>query len=754
MLILSVPGGLLATTFLVAPGVFWSWMCWPAESRTERLAVGLALGFAFQMHVAALLSAGPGITTLSVLAATLVALLLAGLLVWRMRIPHRQSTRLDHRGTLPLVGLLAAVTILQLLPLAVHQVPQGWDPSFHSLLASATVNMGRLPGWTPYEPIPSNYPYGPHVIIAEMSLLSGIRVDQAFAVLLSAVLPAITALALYVLARRALPTLGAALATVAAYALLGNWGSLDYPRWGGLPNALGYFILLTFLTVFFGSGFERIRVVVGGILLGAIPLAHHHVMLTTIILLGAYGAVLITRAWRARDADVRREALQSLRCLLLMAAVALVTVAYYAVPLALRAREIQDSSVLRYFDHDPGIIFTDNGWLLWALTLGGVGMLIVQRGWRHKRLLANPALEFSAVAGVALMVAFVCGYYLYRAYSLDVYHQPYVAFTSTRFLTDLTYFIAPFAGLALDAIWRQTARLPELLKRIGRPSASSSVLARSLIVLVLLVTASVTILSQFQPGEGTLRPGEAEAFAWIHAHTAQDAFVVNLDQNNRWAPFFTQREVAFTPIPVSEFTLGYVAEKQYLVNQALALQGNSSAPRIVAAASAGLALPALMGRPVVLITDQATAGVAGTPAFVAGVERVYLVPSLFERLQPPDARSAQWWSGSGKPPVGWQMPGAAQSGWGAIPPHAGMAYMRLTLSQPLPSGVAVACRAEGAVSLFLDGQRIEGGCRNGQRVPLPGLEMPGSHLLAAQAQLGQNLGPWFDLFVLAPGGSG
>ncbi|HEV8194309.1 MAG TPA: hypothetical protein VGP82_22900, partial [Ktedonobacterales bacterium] len=617
MLILSVPSGVAATLFLLAPGILWSWRCWPAESWVERLAVGLALGFAFQMHVAMLLATGPGITTLSVLVATLFALLLAGLLGWRMP-ARRHGTAHDRRGTLALIGLFAVITGIPMLALVVHSVPQGWDPSFHSLLASTTVDTGHLPGWAPYEPIPSNYPYGPHVIIAEVSLLSGLALDQVFAVVLNVVLPAITGITLYAFARRALPTEGAAFAAVAAYGLLGNWGSLDYARWGGLPNALGFFMLITFLVVLFGSGFERTRVVIGGIVLGAIPLSHNHVMLTTVLLLGTYGAYLLLRIMFTTQPDTRQELLRPLRRLLLIAAVALVTVAYYAVPYASRAREIQDSSVLRYFDHNPGLIFADNGWLLWALALVGVGMLLAARAWRRGDLLRNPALEFAAVASVALLTAFICGYYIYRAYSLRVYHVPYTAFTPTRFLTDLTYFMAPFAGLSLAALWRKTARLPGLLKRVGCFGALSGGLACGGIVLVLLVTAAVTMLAQFQPGAGTLNPGESAAFSWVRAHTPTSTLVVNLDQNSRWAPYFTRREVAYTPVPVSEFAIGYVAEKQYLVNRVQTLLVDSPTPRVVTMASAGSALPALQGRPVAIIADQTNIGVGATPVFSSG----------------------------------------------------------------------------------------------------------------------------------------
>ncbi len=315
MLLNNVPAVLLALAALVAPGVVWAWRCYPSGSRLTRLAVGLALGVAFQMHVCALLALGPRITRASVWGATLAALALAALLAWRW--PRRISSpgaawrRALRQGAQ--VGVVVVVmAAIWTIPLAYHLLPQGWDPSLHSLLASVTVQTGRLPTWRPFEPINSNYPYGTHVIIAEISLLTGLAPHQVFGPLLNTAIPLLTGLAVYCFARRVwgrqLPALGA----VVAYGFLGNWGAIDYGAWGGLPNAMGFFLLLVFLVVLFAPGAFWMRVVVGGALLGAIPLAHNHVMLTAAMLLGVYAVFLLARMtptvidmWRQRAALVK-----------------------------------------------------------------------------------------------------------------------------------------------------------------------------------------------------------------------------------------------------------------------------------------------------------------------------------------------------------------------------------------------------------------------------------------------------------------
>src|SRR5579859_4112121 len=77
----------LALAFMLAPGVVWALLAYPAPSRVIRLGLGLALGLAIQVTLAVPLAATVGITAGSVVVATLAALALAaGLGVW-MRAP-------------------------------------------------------------------------------------------------------------------------------------------------------------------------------------------------------------------------------------------------------------------------------------------------------------------------------------------------------------------------------------------------------------------------------------------------------------------------------------------------------------------------------------------------------------------------------------------------------------------------------------------------------------------------------------------
>ena len=756
-MLLSVPGVILAAIFLTAPGVLWAVFCYPSGSYATRVVVGLALGLAFQWHVCAMLAAGPGITRGSVALATGAGLLVAGLFAWPKRRAFRIGRLVRHaRHTYLLLAILGAATVIAAAPLAIHTIPQGWDPSFHVLLASTTIATGHLPTWMPYEQIPLNYPYGPHVFIAEISLLTGIKPDQVFGVLLDALIPFVTGLALYGFARQVWRDTGAALGAVAAYGLLGNWGSLDYGRWGGLPNAVGAFLLLVVLQVLFARGHEWTRVLVGGLLLGAIPLAHHHVMLTTALLLAGYSLYLGVSALVKRYQPAGRIAVRQARRLALMALVAFVTVSYYAVPYALRARDVQNSDVLRYGDHFTGLIFDKNGWLLWGLALAGAALmaLVVLPGYHRYKVVRSlhprwtEALAFTTIASVLLLLAFVLGYYGYRAFSLRVYHQPYTAFTPTRFLTDLTYFLAIFAGLPLAWLWRWAGSVR--WRRASWTPVTRSLL-RAALALTLIVTASVTILSQFTPDQGRLEPGEAEAFAWIARNTPTNTIVVNLNPTNRWAPYFTQREVTQTPVPVSEFTTGYVAEKNYLARMLLSLLQQNT--RLVAFAADGTAVFALSDRPVALLTNSRLPSLWDAALrFRAGPELVYMLGDVFGELLKPTP-SALWWNDRQPPPIGWQTT-SNLTGWRAQPPTphttSNALYLRLIAPGESPTLLRVSCAGQTGGQLFIDGKQVLDTC-TGSWQTFPELAVRGNHALSFTATPGSALGPWFAAALVIGG---
>jgi hypothetical protein len=598
--------------------------------------------------------------------------------------------------------------------------------------------------------MPINYPYGPHTFIAEISLLTRVAPDRAFAALISGVFPVLTCLALYTLTLRLLRGTGYALAAVAAYGLLGYWGSMNYAVWGGLPNEIGCFLALSFFAVLFAPNATWSHIIVGGLMLGAIPLAHHHVMLTVALLLVVFALYLLARRWRWDHA-----ARWLLRNLGLMAVVAAVSIAYYALPLVLRAGRVQDTDAATYREELGNGALLGSGVALEILAVAGVVLFYLSPAWRARwpgvRLrVTRSARGFLAVTTLTLSGAFLAGYYVYGyiSYTWLTHGQAtYSLFTPSRFLTDLTYFLAIYAAIPLVALWRWLGVAGARFE-MGDPGAPQVMGAcvRGALLLALLAVACSLVTQQFDPGAGQLAAGEAQQFAWVRAHTPANTVALNMDATAHWAPYFTGRESAITPIPTSEFSGGYAAEKQYLSSVFWSLLQRPPTTQIIASAGTGEALPALIGRPVAVLTTGSPAGLVGSLAFASDDQRVFLLANGYGRLRPAtQAGSVRWWTGAAPaPPAGWQT-ARAESGWSADSDGAmrqSAAYLRLMA--PLPAGAEISCRAQHGADLWLNGRLIPQAC-DGALHPLASASE--SHTLALRVRWSPGQQPWAYLFV-------
>jgi uncharacterized protein YjeT (DUF2065 family) len=768
----------LVTLLWLAPGLIWAWLAYPSPGRLPRLAVGAALGLALQIDLAAPLAATVGITRASVAITTVGCLALAIALGLAMRVrtvnlPSHATARRAETGWF--VALAAISVAICAAPLAWQTVPDGWDPSFHSLLASVTIATGKLPTWRPYEPILSNYPYGAHIALADISLLTGLQPHQVFATLLNVVVPALAALQIYTLARRMWRRGPAALGAVAAYGLLGYFNSVDYGAWGGLPNALGLILLLAALEPFFAPGYTWRRVITAGALLSAVPLTHHHVALTAGLLFGVYAVALVAlAALRRSPMQARRAARRYLLRIAGVAALAFALASYSFLPHALRgAHSIGDTAVFADFHEYSGWPFDKNGVALWLLAATGAALALwtVWRatpdtwrvGQRLRLALARLAPSrgsgqvrlFASLALMALFVAFTLGQFVFHDIMWALYHKDETAFSPPRFLSNMTYFLALFAGPAIALIWQGAWWGAGL--RLGRLRVGAWMRPFVRVALIAL-TIGVAVESLFASGQvggsaGQLAPGDLSAFQWTRAHTPADALVVVLDgADAKWAPYFTRREVHITPLPASEDAAGYPAEKRLLLQWALqALEGR---PRLGVAvlASADPVWRAISHRPLVVISSVA-APALGVPAYSSNSKHVYVVPSL-SSLTPVGYSTPVnlWWRApaTGAPPANWDSPtSVALRGWivGAsnIPGPADTTWLRL--DTPFPRGAAIRCYAQDGAILYVDGVNAPHAC-TGALTPLPQLSAPGPHLIAVRALHSQHTHPWMDVEAL------
>jgi hypothetical protein len=300
-----------------------------------------------------------------------------------------------------------------------------------------------------------------------------------------------------------------------------------------------------------------------------------------------------------------------------------------------------------------------------------------------------------------------------------------------------------------NATWRHIIAGGLILGAIAL--AHHHVMLTVALLLALFAVACSSITQQFDSGASQLAAGEAQEFAWVRAHTPADTVALNVDATAHWASYFTGRESAITPIPTSEFAGGYAAEKRYLSSVLWTLLQRPPTTQVIAAGT-GTALPALLGRPVAVLTTRSPAGLVGSLAFASGDQRVFLLANGYGRLRPvAQAGSIRWWTGAtSAPPESWRTAGA-ETGWSDDPSRAtrqSVAYLRVMT--PLPANAKISCHAQGSADLWLDGRPISQAC-DGAIHPLP--SGPGAHTLALRVRWSPGQQPWSYLFVVAEAAS-
>ncbi|MBZ5566353.1 MAG: hypothetical protein LAN64_00735 [Acidobacteriia bacterium] len=411
--------------------------------------------------------------------------------------------------------LLAVVAISRFAPVFFRETPPGWDPSFHLILIRKLVLADHMVSdWTPFESVPLNYPLGSHLLVAVLARLTGLPLPRVFQFLIPA-FGVVSTAQVYALAARVFQRSEVGLYAAVAYGTWAFAGSIGYYTWGGLPNQLGMMFLLAVIGILAEPGWNWRTTALTALLVSAILLTHHHVSLVTAAVLIASMVYLVA----ARADDSRAKC----RGLLLAGFVGAAAASPYLVPHTMRAAEIRNTDVLRFTEpHSLLLMIVEMGTVLVACGVAGV---IACRGADRKR--AGLVLTAASV----LVVLYVAGAPLYRAYSLRRWGSEYVAFTPSRFLTDLVYFLSIFAGYALFRV-AEHYRL-----RTG------VVIAAGLLVALTNVPFWVEMFAR-EPN-----PERRQAYAWIEQHTPADTIVVVADA---WAPYATWRRTPDTPLPVSE----------------------------------------------------------------------------------------------------------------------------------------------------------------------------------------------------------
>lgn len=478
------------------------------------MTIGAGLGIVLLLDMDALISAVSVIDGVKLALAIGLAASISLMLVYR----NIGFTGFKQRLPWAMIFIIAAGAAIRSLPLLLTEYPLGWDTTFHLLIARAITFSGEIPQtWMPFEQFPLNYPLGSHMLVANLNLVTGVPLHTVFAACVTMIFSALTISAVYIVAGSLGYSSPAKTGSAFAYAFLANAGSIDYFRWGGLPNQAAMFLFICAVAVFTGPSESRMkRLLVSGYLLSGVVLVHHHSMLAAFIIL--LFIALIACLARLKICGVGIDAVGVI-------IIALAASSFQSWKLFARATEASQTGVLKFKEtlnvfETP---FIDGGVVLIIAAVLGFSYI-----FRDK----EDGLLFLHGWTTALFAAFTLGYYVWRVYSKIFMEDVYVAMTPSRFLTDMAYPLSLYAGIFLSRLFAH---------RLDFRKAAT--------ICVLLLIPFYYISGQLRP---PLSDNEIEAIQWLKAGTNASDIVINEGPARYWVPYISDREVSLTPIPISE----------------------------------------------------------------------------------------------------------------------------------------------------------------------------------------------------------
>ncbi|MGD0388293.1 MAG: hypothetical protein ABSC42_04990 [Tepidisphaeraceae bacterium] len=501
-LILLVPGICLARALSLGQNVL------------ERCAVGSSLGLAMAVYLASAVSHVDlrwFYPIWGVLAVVCIA--------WRLKLPGKESNNGEVAAQIWMVLVLLAVGVSRFaiaLPLVLP--PGSLDPTFHLILArQIQISHHAIDHW-PFAGIPLNYPTGSHGLVVVLSGLAGLPLHTTFKDLIP-LLGVLTTAQIYVFARRVTDSPLTALYSAAIYGLWAWYGSIDYFRWGGLPNELAMLLFLTMLSI---DAASRPATIAMAVCFASMVLVHHHVMVVASVIL------LFIVVWQMR-------AKKPWRLLAAAAVGGTVLDAFFLVPYALHFSTFRSTGMVAGGEDILPLVRLPGefGYALVAGAIFGIALCLARKVRCH---------PIMAIASISLAVMFVIGEDVVPMVLGAMHRTAFTFFTPSRFLADLNYFLPIFAAGAVSYVQRQYR-------------------ARSWVCLMFLMVAMAADGPQWM-AMVTLSDPPAwfpQACDWIRRNTPPDTIVYNKDA---WATYLCWRKTALVALPVSEPLLDYHPEAE------------------------------------------------------------------------------------------------------------------------------------------------------------------------------------------------
>ena len=415
--------------------------------------------------------------------------------------------------------LLVTAFLVRFVPSFLGNESMGGDDArFHNILAQKILLERTLSvDWTPFAPVNVIYPQGSHVLTAFIACIANCPVHYAFNFLII-VAGVLTAGMIYLIADQIFHSSKCAFYAAASYAFLPYWGSLDYYRWGGLPNSIGMLFLCLLVLIVLGKAHSEqskrnIAVIGSALCVLAVYSVHHYSFLITIIFLVA-GAIF-TADTHYRRMLMAVAGLGILFCLPILAPNYLASAVFRETASALIFREpfISISSAVNYLNPIFVTVFV----LAILETMGSsfnAPQLLVLC-WFTSMLACFVFLEYLFRAGV-LLVTHVTGFY--------------TCLTPSRMLTNLVYPMSVLCGsIPLSDIWTRHKNT-----------------CIAIFFLFAITACAVTWRNQVYTG---VFPEEKECAEWIKSNTPQNSMIIG---NLPHLEYLAWRETSNPPLPASE----------------------------------------------------------------------------------------------------------------------------------------------------------------------------------------------------------
>ncbi|MBI3914784.1 MAG: hypothetical protein HY327_11455 [Chloroflexi bacterium] len=509
-----------AFIFLILPGFALAWHWLRDIDARARFILASASGVAFAIFAGFVLTYIHVVVAVAVLATGAVVASIYFLAQWKNRKAVFDSTRAKENFWL--IAIVAGAGLVRLYPLTCSAYPSGSDSVFHLILANKILLTGHLPvDWTPFENIVVNYTTGAHLLVAMVSQLAGIPLHRAFALTMVALACVSTAL-IYVIAKAIFQRESVALWSAFAYAFTANLGSLDYYRWGGLPNEAGMTLLLTGFAFLFAAK-NRAALVFAALAWAGIYLSHHH---TILVLASIVGAMTLAQWLFKPPGETRRIWIALIGSALLAS--------FWLVPYILRAPTIGNTLLGGFWFYmiRPWEIPTELGAMFTLLAIPGI--LALTREWSRTR---DARLTMWGAWTAVLIGIFFFLEYGYRLITKILTGTALTVFTPDNFLTDAVYPLALAAGWTLE---RAARFLQTRFATRGRFFVGIGAAALAIGVAGMQMQSQCWVV---------VKPDEMAMYQWINANTPANAMIL---ENPTWLEYITWREGSLTPLPVTE----------------------------------------------------------------------------------------------------------------------------------------------------------------------------------------------------------